>query len=129
MAGIRRKKILVIDDDKFFLASLRSFIGSGGYDVDTATRGNEALDIIREDLPDLIVVDAVMPEMNGFELALQIRKLENAKKIPIIMITGLQADSDKVSAHGVGIAEFINKPVKPQELLERIKFHLRLKFS
>jgi DNA-binding response OmpR family regulator len=129
MTGMTRKKILVIDDDKFLLATLRSFITIGGFEVETATRGDEALGIIRKNRPDLVIVDAIMPEMNGFELALRIHKLENAKTVPILMITGLRADSDKVTARGVGIAEFINKPVKPEELLKRIRFHLRTGFS
>jgi len=128
MTPLKPKKILVIDDDMFLLASIKSFIRGAGYAVETATRGDDALSLIKQELPDLIILDAIMPEMNGFEVARQIRAIDNTSKIPIIMLTGLRTEADKENAKASGITEFINKPIKPEELLRRVQFHLRPKF-
>jgi DNA-binding response OmpR family regulator len=121
------RRLLLVDDDIYLLDALKPILRGAGYDVDTATRGKEALEKIFASFPDLIVVDAVMPEMNGFDLVREIRKFDTAKKIPIIMLTGLRSETDKLSARGVGVTEFLNKPVKGEDLLKRVQFHLRTK--
>lgn len=124
MVTQKRQKVLLVDDDTFLLSSLKMVLINAGYDVDTATRGKEALGKVQKTLPDLFVIDAVMPEMNGFELSRQIRKVENAEKIPIIMLTGLKTDSDASLAFGAGVNEFIKKPVKPEDLVRKIRNRL-----
>jgi len=128
MPQIKQRKILVVDDDAFLLSSITSFVSGAGYAVTTAAGGAEALERIREGLPDIIIVDAVMPEMDGFELTRRIRRLPGAEKIPILMLTGLRADSDRSSAEASGVTEFITKPIKPEELLRRVDAQFRPKF-
>ena len=128
MPEIKQRKILVVDDDVFLLSSINSFMSGAGYAVTTAAGGAEALARLEEDLPDLIIVDAVMPEMDGFELTRRIRKLPNTGKIPVLMLTGLRTDSDRTSAEASGVTEFITKPIKPEELLRRVEFQFRPKF-
>ena len=124
MVTQKRQKVLLVDDDTFLLSSLKMVLINAGFDVETATRGKEALGKAQKALPGLFVIDAVMPEMNGFELTRQIRKIEGAEKIPVIMLTGLKTDSDASLAFGSGVNEFIKKPVKPEDLVRKIRNRL-----
>jgi len=124
MVTQKRQKVFLVDDDTFLLSSLKMVLINAGYDVETATRGKEALCKVQKALPDLFVIDAVMPEMNGFELSRQIRNIENAGKLPIIMLTGLKTESDASLAFGSGVNEFIKKPVKPEDLVRKIRNRL-----
>ena len=124
MVTQKRQKVFLVDDDTFLLSSLKMVLINAGYDVETATRGKEALGKVQKALPDLFVIDAVMPEMNGFELSRQIRNIENAGKLPIIMLTGLKTESDASLAFGSGVNEFIKKPVKPEDLVRKIRNRL-----
>ncbi len=124
MVTQKRQRVLLVDDDTFLLSSLKMVLINAGFDVETATRGKEALGKAQKALPGLFVIDAVMPEMNGFELTRQIRKIEGAEKIPVIMLTGLKTDSDASLAFGSGVNEFIKKPVKPEDLVRKIRNRL-----
>jgi len=124
MTPIKKYKIFLIDDDSFLLSSLRMVLSNAGYEVEVSSQGKQALEKMEKNLPDLFVIDAVMPEMNGFELSRRIREIEKAKKIPIIMLTGLKTDADASLAFGSGVNEFIKKPVKPEDLVRRIRFRL-----
>ncbi len=128
MPEIKQKKILVVDDDVFLLSSITSFVSGAGYAVTTATGGAEALARIKEGMPDLIIVDAVMPEMDGFELTRRIRAFENGRKVPILMLSGLRTNADNISLEASGITEHITKPVRPEELLRRVEYHFRPRF-
>ena len=128
MPEIKQKKILVVDDDVFLLSSITSFVTGAGYAVTTAAGGAEALARIMEGMPDLIIVDAIMPEMDGFELARRIRGLENGKKVPILMLSGLRTNAGTIGMEASGITEHITKPVRPEELLRRVEYHFRPRF-
>jgi len=121
MPALERKKILVVDDDPMFLMSIKAVIGGATYDLLTARSGKEALEIIGKGMPDLIIVDAIMKEMNGFELTRAIREVDKEKKTPIIMLTGMRAESDAMHAKMAGVNLFLNKPVKGEDLLRHIR--------
>ncbi len=82
MTADERKKVLIVDDDPTISLLIKQNVSNAGFDVETASNGKEAMEKIGQRLPDLAVIDAVMPEMNGFELSRQIRVLDPAKKNP-----------------------------------------------
>lgn len=124
MTEILRKKVLLVDDELTILLTMKRYVMNAGFDVDTASNGKEAVEKVRQGFPDLIVMDAVMPEMNGLQATREIRALDPERKIPIIMMTGLKADSDVMDARESGITEFLKKPVKGEELVRRILSYL-----
>src|SRR5271157_6536733 len=93
MAESWKKKIFVVDDDPMFIMSIKGLITGAGYDVDTAMTGKDALEKLGKGMPDLIIIDVIMKDMNGFELTRAIRGVD--KKVPIIILTGMRAESDK----------------------------------
>jgi DNA-binding response OmpR family regulator len=119
MPPIEKRKILVVDDDPMFLMTIKGLITSAGYLFDSAMNGKEALEKVGKSPPHLIIVDVIMREMNGFELTRAIRALN--KTVPIIMLTGMRADSDKFEAKMAGANEYLNKPVNPDDLFRRIR--------
>ncbi len=119
MADSWKKKIFVVDDDPMFIMSIKGLITGAGYDVDTAMTGKDALEKLGKGMPDLIIIDVIMKDMNGFELTRAIRGVD--KKVPIIILTGMRAESDKFEAKLAGANEYMNKPVAPDELLRRMK--------
>jgi DNA-binding response OmpR family regulator len=124
MNGLR-KKILLIDDDRLVVMLFKDIIKAAGYDVETASMGLEAWDKIQHTNPDLIVLDIMLPELSGFELARRIKVDEKLKQIPIIMLTGLRSPADVTDAKLAGAVEVLLKPLPPDKLVERIKFHLK----
>lgn len=119
MAESWKKKIFVVDDDPMFIMSIKGLLTGAGYDVDTAMTGKDALEKIGKGMPDLIIIDVIMKDMNGFVLTRAIRDVD--KKVPIIILTGMRAESDKFEAKLAGANEYMNKPVSPDELLRRMK--------
>jgi CheY-like chemotaxis protein len=124
-----RKKILVVDDELSVLLTIKRFVLNAGYDVLTASNGKEAVESARKEHPDLIVMDAVMPEMNGLEATREIRKIDALSKVPIIMLTALRAEDDIKSARLSGVTEFLIKPVDEVELVHCIRSYLRSPFG
>ncbi len=114
--------ILIVDDEP----RIRDFVSMNleleHYRVIEASNGLEALDQLRENLPDLIVMDVSMPEMDGFETLRHVREVSN---IPIIMLTVRQSDQDKIRGLDLGADDYLAKPFNPGELLSRIRALLR----
>ena len=125
MAETQRKKVLLADDDLAILLTLKNYIVKAGFDIETVTNGQDAVNKTKEWVPDLIIMDAVMPQMSGFQACREIRALNPGKKIPIIMLTGLKADTDAMNARAAGATEFIKKPIKGEDLVRRIQGYLR----
>ncbi len=128
MAEIRRKKVFIVDDDFIHVASLKRWVVNAGFDVETSFNGKDALEKIAEYVPDLFVVDSIMPGMNGFELCRRIRADERTKGVPIIMVTGMKSESDTVEARMSGANEVLIKPVSEKDLVERIRSFLHTPF-
>jgi len=121
MATELRKKILIVDDEKLMRSLLQRNVVLAGYDVIVGSNGTEALKALEETTPDLIVVDLVMPDMNGFELCRRIRNNERTKKTPIIVVSALQGESDVADAKNSGADVFLTKPIKPAEFIDHVK--------
>jgi diguanylate cyclase (GGDEF)-like protein len=115
------KKVLVIDDDLELQELLKFSFQHFGYDVYQAYDGKEGLKKIKEVLPDIIVLDIIMPEMNGFEVIEEIKQDPELCLIPVIMMTSLGHTRDKITGVKLGADEYIVKPVEPYELIARVE--------
>ncbi len=116
------KKILVVDDDKNICELLNIYLKNEGYEIVFAYDGSEAVTKAKEEKPDLIVLDVMMPIINGWEACKLIRQFT---AVPIIMLTALDALENKVQGLNIGADDYIVKPFEPMEVLARINAHLR----
>jgi two-component system alkaline phosphatase synthesis response regulator PhoP len=124
---LANKKILVVDDEKDILEFLSYNIKKEGAKVYTATNGLSAIDIARKKRPDLILLDVMMPEMDGMETCIQLRENIETKDIVIAFLTARSEDYSQIAGFDAGADDYITKPVKPRVLLSRIKALLRRK--
>ena len=114
--------IMVVDDEKRLVSLLESYFDQEGFRVVKASNGREALFVARQEKPDLIVLDIMMPEMDGYEFMRLHRKERNT---PIILLTAKVEDDDKVIGLELGADDYVTKPFRPRELLARIRAVLR----
>ena len=122
MSASEKKLILAVDDEPKMTRFIRLNLELEGYAVSEATNGLEALDKVREQLPDLVLLDIMMPEMNGYETLERIRQISS---VPVIMLTAKGEEEDKVHGLELGTDEYVTKPFSPRELSSRIKALLR----
>jgi len=114
-------KILVVDDDILVLDALRELFVADGYEVMTATRGQEALEILQREHVDLVVLDVIMPKMTGFDVCRQIRAREDEKSgVKIIMLTAKTDPRDQEIGGEAGWDLYLTKPIDPRKLKELI---------
>lgn len=118
-----KKKILIIEDEKDLVKGLKINLADEGYEVDCAFDGAEGLHKAMEQTPDLIILDIMLPEMNGLEVCRELR--QKNIDIPIIMLTAKGEEIDKVLGLEIGADDYITKPFSLRELIARIKAHLR----
>jgi len=113
------KKILIIDDEKEFCDMIKEELETAtSFEVEICTHGSQAVDRVKAVNPDLILLDIMMPEKTGPEIASQLKNLENTKKIPIIFLTAVIAEAEaEKNKHLIGGEYFLGKPVKMEELL------------
>jgi len=119
MAG---KKVLVVDDDVKTVELVRLYLDRDGYQVLTAYDGVEALRLARESYPDLIVLDLMLPDIDGLEVC---RILRHESDVPIIMLTARTTDQDKLTGLDLGADDYVIKPFSPKELAARVRAVLR----
>jgi two-component system, OmpR family, alkaline phosphatase synthesis response regulator PhoP len=112
------KKILVVDDDTKIVELVKLYLNRDGYVVITATEGNEALRLARESRPDLIVLDIMLPGMNGLEIC---RALRNESSVPIILLTAKTTEADRITGLDLGADDYVTKPFSPKELAARVR--------
>jgi len=117
--------ILVVDDERHIVELVRFNFEKEGYNVITACDGREAYKRAQEEKPDLIVLDVMLPEMDGFEVCQAIQKDAEMSEIPIIMLTARSEEIDKILGLEIGADDYITKPFSPRELLARVKARLR----
>jgi PleD family two-component response regulator len=118
--------ILVVDDDNGFRLTTSEALKGNGFNVIEASSGEAALSILEESLPDLVLLDAIMPSIDGFEVCTQIRKRRETRAVPVMILTGL-GDMESVNkAFESGATDFIVKPVNYAVLSSRIRFQLRV---
>jgi len=120
-------RILIVDDTPANVHILQARLGANGYDIVTATDGEEALVAVRETLPDLILLDVMMPKLDGFEVCRRIRADASLPFIPIIMVTAKADPKDVVAGLEAGGDEYLTKPVDQPALVARVKSMLRIK--
>ena len=116
------KKILVVDDDKNICELLNLYLKKEGYEVVFAYDGSEAVTVAKAENPNLILLDVMMPVINGWEACKLIRQFSN---VPIIMLTALDTTENKVQGLNIGADDYIVKPFEPVEVIARINAHLR----
>ncbi|MCK5522739.1 MAG: response regulator [Thiomargarita sp.] len=119
-------KILAVDDKQENLYVLIKILDKQGYDVFPAISGVKALSAVRSNKPDLILLDILMPDMNGYEVCKHLKADEQTRDIPIIFISALSETVDKVKAFSIGGVDYISKPFEVKEVLARIETHLSL---
>jgi DNA-binding response OmpR family regulator len=117
-----QQTILIVDDERRMVSLLQSYLEQEGYRVLSAYNGREALDVAHVEKPDLVVLDIMMPEMNGYEF---MRAHRAEKNTPIIMLTAKVEDDDKIIGLELGADDYVTKPFKPRELMARVRNVLR----
>jgi two-component system, OmpR family, alkaline phosphatase synthesis response regulator PhoP len=120
----RQETILVVEDDPTLRMSLRAALRSAGYKVEVAATGTEGLDTALSSSPDLMLLDVMLPGMNGFEVCQRVR--ETKPTLPILMVTAKGTEEDKVRGLGLGADDYVVKPFGVAELLARVDAALRL---
>ena len=118
------QKILIVDDDRTLRAALSRYLTDQGFAVGRAASGTEGFKLFSQDVPDLIVSDVVMPEMDGFELCRQVRKSDSGQLIPFIFLTGRCDLQDRIQGHSLGADDYLIKPFHPKELIAKIEAQL-----
>ena len=122
-------KILLVDDELDILEIISYSLESAGYKVYKANNGLEAIEIAKKIIPDLIIMDLMMPKMNGIEACDQIRKSNNLKDVIITFLSARSEDFSKIAGFEAGADDYITKPIKPKVLLSKVKALLRRKSS
>lgn len=119
--------ILVVDDDVKHIRLMQAMLKPKGYRVLTVSNGEEALHHVGQDRPDLILLDVMMPIMDGFEVCTRLKDDPDTRLIPVVLMTALGQVEDRIRGIEAGADDFLTKPVHPDELLARIRTSLRLK--
>ena len=124
------RKILVIDDEKEFCSLIKDILEiTGEYEVVYATDGKHGIKIATEQKPDLILLDIMMPTMDGFEVLKVLKEDERSESIPTIFVTALDKIEEKVKGFRMGVVDYITKPISIDEVKARIRAHLSVKFA
>ena len=116
------EKILVVDDEINLLKVVRDYLLLESYEVYTAGRGKEALEMFHDIGPDFIILDLMLPDMSGEEICKEIRKVSN---VPILMLTAKSDEEDKIRGLNIGADDYLTKPFSPRELVGRVRAILR----
>jgi DNA-binding response OmpR family regulator len=125
----RRSTILIVDDEPFNVDYLEQELADLGYETISAANGQEALDKVAADAPDLILLDVMMPVMDGFTVCRRLKVQEETRLIPIVIMTALDAKADRITGIQAGADDFLTKPVDEAELVARIETALKLKHT
>jgi len=120
-----KPKLLVVDDEASVLSVLNRIL-SGEYEIITAKTGNEALKLAQEQHPDLILLDILLPDLDGYNVIVQLKSSEETNAIPVIFITGLTSEEDEEKSFLLGATDYIIKPFKPAAIRARIRKHLEI---
>ena len=116
------KKILIIDDDQEFSGILKTLLQCNGYEAIVVNDPRESVSVAGEEMPDVVLLDDSMPEMNGREVCEALRKNERTKSIPVVFLTGRDVEDDPGFHIEVGASAYLAKPFDSDRLLESIKF-------
>ncbi|MFM6188820.1 MAG: response regulator transcription factor [Planktothrix sp.] len=120
-----QKRLMLVDDDPNLVLLVRDYLEFRGYDVITAENGRVALEILEQELPDLMICDIMMPEMDGYTLVKQIREDPRTGSIPVLFLSAKGQSQDKVKGLNTGADVYIVKPFEPEELVAQVESSLR----
>jgi DNA-binding response OmpR family regulator len=123
LPNLSKSCIMIIDDKTEHLDYLDRLLSRFGFEIMAASDGGTALNMVRERLPDIILLDVIMPEMDGFEVCRRLKADSDAKDIPVILMTDLSESVNKITGIELGAADYITKPFQEEEVLTRIKNH------
>lgn len=121
--SVNQKRILVVEDEPSLVFTLQDTLENEGYQVLVSSTGKDAMDMVRSERPDLLILDVMLPEVSGFEICKQIR--DEKFTFPIIMLTARDQEIDKVTGLNIGADDYMTKPFGVKELLARIQARLR----
>jgi CheY-like chemotaxis protein len=118
-------KVLVVDDDPDILDAITTILSTQPYSIDTARDGVECVDKVRADIPDLIVLDLLMPKVDGFAVVRELRDNPRYAKVPILILTSVREDASRrryelETGLAMDVQDYVEKPVSPADLLERV---------
>ena len=117
--------VLIIDDDELLITLLEHKLGQRGLNVNSAVDGQDGLLAAIESKPDLVVLDVMMPTMDGFEVLRRMKEHAETREIPVIMLSAKRLEDDVVNGLNLGAVDYLVKPFMPEELLLKIQRHLR----
>jgi len=120
-AKVARHRILVVDDDEHIQKSLSQYLEMEDFEVEVASSGQEALDRAALQAFDLVLLDIMMPEMDGFEVVESLRAQEATSRVPIILLTARGQDTDVLKGYHLGVSSYLTKPFNLDELVETIR--------
>lgn len=120
-------KVLVVDDARTNVTILRRMLERAGYDVCDAADGDEALEAVRRERPDLVLLDIMMPKKNGFEVCAELKADPQTSELPVIFLSSLDEAEDKIRGLELGAVDFLTKPVNRAETIARVRTHLRVR--
>ena len=121
-AGMGRAgKVLVVEDEADVAEMIRYNLGKEGYDVRLAANGTDALRQVKEARPDVILLDIMVPHLNGWEICRRLKQDRDTQAIPVIMVTGRVEEGDKVLGFEMGADDYVTKPFSPRELVARVR--------
>ncbi len=123
----RNATLLLVEDETLNANLVRSYLERDGHQVKTANTGEEALKIAAKTVPELILLDVMMPQMDGFECCQRLKANPKTQDIPVIFMTALTEVSDKVKGFEIGAVDYITKPIQPEELQARVNTHLEIR--
>ncbi|MBI2609383.1 MAG: response regulator [Deltaproteobacteria bacterium] len=119
-----KKKVLIIDDEQDLIDLLTLRLENEGYEVSAALNGTEGLEKIKSEKPDIVLLDVMMPELNGYQVCRKLKQDDNLKDIPVVMLTAKAQESDKFWGMEIGADDYVTKPFEFSQLSEVIKKYL-----
>ncbi|MEW5957196.1 MAG: response regulator [Chloroflexota bacterium] len=121
------QEILIVDDNPVNLHRLLRMLHGQGYQVRSATNGVQALAAVQLEPPDLILLDIMMPDMDGYEVCTRLKTNPESRDIPVIIVSALSETEDIIQAFSVGAVDYVTKPIRAEETLARVRTHLALR--
>jgi|PlaIllAssembly_1097288.scaffolds.fasta_scaffold826570_1 DNA-binding response OmpR family regulator len=117
----KAKKILIVDDSNTNIILLEAILGNRGYEIIKTSSVREAIPYLEHSLPDLILLDLLMPKVSGYKFLEDIRKNKHTKNVPVMIVTAVTEKESKIKTQNLGIIDYIEKPINIQELITKVE--------